>query len=311
MPLHPQAQTIVDAAQTAGAPFELDDYRAIRAGYRATTALYRHPSPTLDSVANVMAPGPGGNLALRLYRPSAGAGGRRLPGLVFFHGGGWVVGDLETHDHVCRYVAAGAGAVVIAVDYRLAPEQCFPAAFDDALAATRWIAGQADELALDPLRLAVGGDSAGGNLAAAVALALRNELALRLQVLLYPAVDLIADNASLRDNARGYLLTTAAMAQFIEWYVPDPAARSDWRASPLHATSHAGVAPAFIVTAGYDPLRDEAIAYAALLTEAGVDVEHRHYPDMIHGFARMGGRIDAGIAALDHSAAALRRAFTP
>lgn len=308
MSLHPQAQAIVDAAHAAGTPFELDDYRAIRAAYRTTTEFYHHPAPPLDSVANLVAPGPGGNLGLRIYRPRAD--GPRLPTLVYFHGGGWVVGDLDTHDHLCRHVAAQAEAAVVAVDYRLAPEQRFPAAFDDALAATRWVVRHADELALDPRRLAVGGDSAGGNLAAAVALAVRNEVPLCLQALLYPAVDLVADNASLRENAQGYLLTTAAMAQFVDWYVPDPAARTDWRASPLHAASHAGVAPAFIVTAGYDPLRDEAIAYAALLSAAGVSVEHRHYPDMIHGFARMGGKIEAGITALEHTAAALRRAFT-
>ena len=309
MPLHPQAQAIIDATYAAGVPFEADDYRAMREAYRATTAQYRHPAPALDSVANLMVPGPGGNLAFRIYRPRAGAGGQALPALVFFHGGGWVVGDLETHDHLCRYLAAHSASVVIAVDYRLAPEHRFPAAFDDALAATRWVAQHARELALDPLRLAVGGDSAGGNLAAAVAVGLRGELGLRLQVLIYPAVDLAADNESLRVNASGYLLTRAAMTQFGTWYLAHSGQLTDWRASPYHAPEHAGVAPALILTAGYDPLRDEAIAYADKLERAGVAVEHRNYPDMIHGFARMGGRLDTGIAALDHTAAALLRAF--
>lgn len=311
MTLHPQAQAIVDAANAAGVPFEAGDYRAIRDGYRATTSQYRHPTPPLDSIANLMAPGPGGNLALRFYRPRTGSGGRALPALVYFHGGGWVVGDLDTHDHLCRYLAGRAGAVVIAVDYRLAPEHPFPAAYDDAVAATRWLLAHAAELALDPERFAVGGDSAGGNLAAAVALAVRDEIPLRLQALLYPAVDLAADNASLRDNGRGYLLTSAAMKEFIDWYLPPGIAPTDWRVSPFHAADHRGVAPALIVTAGYDPLRDEAIAYASKLEQAGVPVEHRHYADMIHGFARMGGRLDTGLAVLDHTAIAVANILAP
>ena len=304
MSLHPEAAAIVAAANAAGTPFAADDYHAIRTGYRATTAQYRHPGPALDSVATLMAPGPGGNLPLRFYRPRVAPAAGPLPALIYCHGGGWVVGDLETHDHLCRYLAGRAQVLVVAVDYRRAPEHPFPAAYEDALAATRWVAAHARELALDSTRLAVGGDSAGGNLAAAVALALRDELPLRLQVLLYPALDLLADNASLRENADGYLLTTAAMARFIAWYVPQPGDRGDWRASPRHAPDHRGVAPALIVSAGYDPLRDEAIDYARTLEAAGVAVTHRHYPDMIHGFARMGGRIATGITALDDVAAA-------
>ncbi len=309
MSLHPQAQAIVDAANAAGVPFEADDYRAMRAGYAATTAQYRHATPDLESVAEQTFDGPGGPLAVRVYRPRR-ARGAPAPGvLVFCHGGGWVVGDLDTHDHVCRYLAGHGDCAVVALDYRLAPEHRFPAAFDDAVACVRWVARRAAELDVDADGIAVGGDSAGGNLAAAAALAVRDEIALRLQLLIYPAVDLAADNASLRDNARGYMLTRAAMAQFIDWYLPDAAFATDWRASPFHAGDLAGVAPALIQTAGYDPLRDEAIAYAERLARAGIAVTHDHYPDMIHGFARMGGRIDTGIVALERAAAALREAL--
>jgi len=310
MSLHPQAQAIVDAANAAGVPFEADDYRAMRAGYAATTAQYRHATPALDSVAEQTLAGPGGPITARVYRPRRARGAPPPGVLVFCHGGGWVVGDLETHDHVCRYLAGHADCAVVALDYRLAPEHRFPAAFDDTVAGVRRVAQQAAELGFDAGRMAVGGDSAGGNLAAAAALAVRGEIALRLQLLIYPAVDLAADNASLRDNAHGYVLTRAAMAQFIDWYVPDRALVTDWRASPFHAADLTGVAPALVQTAGYDPLRDEAIAYVERLAGAGIAVTHDHYPDMIHGFARMGGRIDTGIVALARAAAALREALT-
>ncbi|MEQ8496142.1 MAG: alpha/beta hydrolase [Gammaproteobacteria bacterium] len=309
MSLHPQAQAIVDAANAAGVPFEADDYRAMRKGYAATTAQYRHAGPPLESVVDLVFPGPASDLAVRLYHPRRGAQDGVPPVLVYCHGGGWVVGSLDTHDHLCRYLAGTADCAIVALDYRLAPEHPFPAAFDDAVACVRWVARGAAELGVDPARIAVGGDSAGGNLAAASALALRGEVALALQLLIYPAVDLAADNASLRDNARGYLLTRAAMAQFTDWYLGDRALVTDWRASFMHADNLAGAAAALIQTAGYDPLRDEAIAYAERLVAAGVTVTHDHYPDMIHGFARMGGRIDTGIVALDRAAAALRRAF--
>ncbi len=310
MPLHPQCQSIVDAANAAGVPFEASDYVMMRDAYRASTALYRHSTPALDSVANLMFAGPDCNLAARLYRPRAAAGAA-LPVLVFYHGGGWVVGDLDTHDHVCRYLAAHAGILVAAIDYRLAPEHKFPAAFDDACAAVRWVTGKADELGIDRQRVAVGGDSAGGNLAATVALAMRDEgdVPLSMQLLIYPAVDFTADNESLRDNGKGYMLTRAAMEQLTDWYLPTRIARTDPHASPQLAADHSGLPAALIQTAEFDPLRDEAVAYAKTLECAGVAVDHRHYDGMIHGFARMGGRVDTAFTALDDAAAALRRAF--
>ena len=208
MPVHPQCQALIDAAANSGTPFDTTDYRLIRRGYDASTMLYVHPTPALDSVANLVFAGPASNVAVRMYRPFR-SDDKPLPVVVYYHGGGWVVGGLNTHDHLCRHLAAASQAVVIAVDYRLAPEHKFPAAFDDAVAAVRWVAASAHELDIDPDRIALAGDSAGGNLAAATTLALRDEgwPLLKLQLLFYPAVDFTADNASLRDNGSGYLLT--------------------------------------------------------------------------------------------------------
>lgn len=310
MPLHPQCRALIDGAANAGVPFDAGDYRAIRDGYARATAAYLHPTPALDSVVNLAFDGPAGSVRVRLYRPFR-ANATAAPALVYFHGGGWVVGDLDSHDHLCRQLAGKSGVVVIAVDYRLAPEHKFPAAVEDTQAALRWVAEHAGELRLDATRLAVGGDSAGGNLAAVAALALRDAGGppLRLQLLIYPALDFTADNVSLRENATGYLLSTAAMEQFADWYLPDRASRSDPRASPQRATDHRGLPPACILTAEFDPLRDEALAYAETLRNAGVAVEHRAYPGMIHGFARMGGRIDLALTALDDAASAVHRAL--
>lgn len=310
MPLHPQCRALIDAAANAGAPFDAGDYRAIRAGYARTTPAYLHPTPALDSIVNLVFDGPAGSVPLRLYRPFR-TSATAAPALVYFHGGGWVVGDLDSHDHLCRHLAGKSRAVVIAVDYRLAPEHKFPAAVEDTQAAVRWVAAHAGELRLDAERLAVGGDSAGGNLAAVAALALRDAGGppLRLQLLIYPALDFTADNASLRENATGYLLSTAAMEQFADWYLPDRASRGDPRASPQRAADHRKLPPACILTAEFDPLRDEALAYVETLRKAGVAVEHHAYPGMIHGFARMGGRIDMALTALDDAALAVHRAL--
>ncbi len=308
MPLHPHCKALIDAAATAS--FESTDHLAIRRGYDAATAFYRHPTPALAEVSDRSFKGPAGQVPVRLYRPFAGQHAL-LPVVVFYHGGGWVVGGLESHDHVCRQLAADSGAVVIAVDYRLAPEHKFPAAFDDAVAAARWVAASAAELDIDASRIALAGDSAGGNLVAATALALRDEgwPRIKLQVLIYPSVDFTADNASLRDNATGYLLTRAAMEQFIDWYLPSRIARSDPHASPQLAADHSGLPSAWIAATEFDPLRDEAERYAETLKRAGVAVEFTCYAGMIHGFARMGGRIDAALTVLADISMALKRAL--
>ena len=245
---------------------------------------------------------------MRLYRPSEGL----LPALIYFHGGGWVVGDLDTHDVVCRQIAQQSGVVVIAVDYRLAPEHPFPAAVDDSWSALTWVAAHADELGIDATRLAVGGDSAGGGLAAVMTLMARDAGAPRLmsQLLVYPVTDLRAQSASYSTFAEGYMLTRSAMQWYINQYAPHADAMHDWRASPLLAPSLHGLPPALIVAAACDPLRDEGAAYARRLEDAGVAVDYHCVDGMIHGFLTMGGKIDAASHAVTLMAATLKQVVT-
>jgi acetyl esterase len=310
MPLDPQCAAIVAAAASAGTPFKAGDHLAVRRAYAATTASYAYDPGSLRQVEDGSFAGPGGAVRLRRYRPHSAK--PVLPALLYFHGGGWSAGDLDTHDHMCRHLAFAGDVVVISIDYRLAPEHPFPAPLDDCLAAWRWACASAATLGIDAGRIAVGGDSAGGNLAAALTLALRDAGAAlpAFQLLIYPAVDFTADNASLRDNATGYLLTSAALDMFADWYLTERARRADPLASPLLASSHRGLPPAFVQTAEFDPLRDEGAAYADKLRAAGVAVEHRLYAGMLHGFARMGARVDQGRRALDDAAAALRQALS-
>lgn len=310
MSLDPQCAAIIAAAAQAGtAPFGGPDHLAMRAGYDSGTAGFAYDAGPV-SVQDATLPGPAGALPVRLYTPP----GTRapLPALVFFHGGGWVVGSLHSHDHLCRHLCVKAGVAVLAVDYRLAPEHPFPAAFEDCLAVMRAVRLAADTLGIDRRRLAVGGDSAGGQLAASVCLALREagEPLPAFQLLIYPVCDLLADNASLRDNATGYLLTVSAYHRMCEWYAGPRDAWADWRLSPQRAADHRGLPPALIQTAQYDPLRDEGQAYADTLRAAGVSVDYRCHPGVIHGFARMGGKVNAGRIALDEAASALQRALS-
>ncbi|HEY5899097.1 MAG TPA: alpha/beta hydrolase [Burkholderiales bacterium] len=244
--------------------------------------------------------------AMRVYRPLAG---ETLPALLYFHGGGWTIGDVDTHDVLCRQLALGARCAVFSVDYRLAPEHPFPAAVDDCWAATRYVAENADKLKIS--RIAVGGDSAGGNLAASIALLARDAGGPRLafQLLVYPATDQRCASASHQRNAQGYLLTRDAIEYFRRAYLPNPSDWLDWRASPLLAKSHANLPPALVVTAGYDPLLDEGRAYAERLKSAGVEVTYREFADMVHGFALFGGVVDTANSAVAEFCAALRRAF--
>ncbi len=244
----------------------------------------------------------------RLYTPRAASGaGTPGPMLVFFHGGGFVYGGLDSHDASCRVLAEGAGVRVLAVDYRLAPEAPFPAAFEDALTAYRWVTKNADSLGADPTRLAVGGDSAGGNLAAAVANeAAREGMPLAFQLLVYPATDNTRATRSLELFGEGFYLTHGFMALATESYLPDPSTRLDPRSSPLHDTVPDGLAPAYVATAGFDPLRDEGEAYARQLADAGVTVELKRFPDQIHGFFNIVGVGRRSRAAVDEIARALR-----
>ncbi len=268
--------------------------------------FFTQPEP--PAVAEVRELQTDGGIPLRLYRP-AGAGPH--PVLVYFHGGGWTIGDLDTHDVLCRQLCIGAGIGVVSVDYRLAPEHRFPAAVDDAVAATRWVQAQAGALGLDAQRLAVGGDSAGGNLAAVVCLALRDAGAPMpaFQLLVYPATDMRAGAPSHASNGEGYLLTRDSVAYYRGHYVPDTASWSDWRASPLLAPDLSKLPPALVLTAGYDPLRDEGRQYADALSEAGNRVQFVCFERQIHGFITMGRVLDEARTAVALCAAALREAL--
>ena len=242
--------------------------------------------PQVLQVKEYEATGPQGAIPLRLYRGAGTAATGALPVLVYFHGGGWLLGDLDSHDWTCRSIANKADYAVISVDYRLAPEHRFPAAFDDALAAVHWVAAHADMLRIDSARISVGGDSAGGNLAAAVALAMRDEggTKLKSQILIYPAVDLSMSGDYYGRFTKDLILTDDAMRTFIGLYVPDVAQRKDWRASPLLAPSLKGLPPTFVLLAGFDPLCAAGEAYAARLGKAGVATTVKRYPGQMHGF---------------------------
>ena len=313
MPVHPHCQSVLDAAAAGGTAFDTNDPVEARARYQAGTASFAPPTPALDHVVEDMLDGPGGPLPIRVYRPRTDTVGA-LPVTVFFHGGGWVFGSIASHDHMCRLLSAGSGSLVVSVDYRLAPEHPFPAAYDDCLAATRHLLEHAGDLGGDPARLGVAGDSAGGNLAAAVCLGLRDAGGAQpiFQLLIYPAVDLACASQSHSDLGEGYLLTGRGIEFCVTAYLgTDRAAAGDWRASPLKAANLAGLPPALVQTAEFDPLKDEGRGYAEALAGAGVAVTHTPYDGMIHGFARMAALVDAAGTALDEGAAALKRAFNP
>jgi acetyl esterase len=252
------------------------------------------PPPPVDSVQNIHVKGAAGPLAARVYRN----GKAKAPTVVFFHGGGWVAGDLETHDRQARWLAIETGAVVISVDYRRPPETRFPGAFEDAFAAVRDVAARIGEFGGDASSLGVAGDSAGGNLAATSAIACRDAgIKLAAQLLAYPVTDVFgnyadaAENArfpSRRENAEGYFLSRAVMEWFCSHYLEDKSRGADWRVSPLRARDHAGLAPAIVCTAWFDPLRDEGAAYAAALESAGVPAKHYAGEGLIHGFFGLG-----------------------
>jgi len=310
MALDPQAQAVIDLVIKSGRPaYNTLSPKDARQLFRETRPASTPTPPEIGAVRNLVAQGPGGPIPLRVYRPAGVAASVALPGLMYFHGGGWVIGDLDTHDVLCRQLTAEAGVTVVNVDYRLAPEHKFPAAADDAWAATRWTVAHASEFGVDAGRLAVGGDSAGGNLAAVVALQARYTGAtiIKLQVLVYPVTDVAAESRSYQDFSEGYMLTRESMRWFTAHYLAAAGQANDWRVSPLRASSHAGLPPALVVTAGFDPLRDEGAAYAAKLQQAGVLVDYVCYGGMIHGFAGMGKLIETGNRAVSHIAATLRQ----
>ncbi|HUR75452.1 MAG TPA: alpha/beta hydrolase [Sporichthya sp.] len=307
MPLDPQIGAVLAQAKAMGGkPVHQQTVAQARAALAMMCALGGRSTATLADVANRTIPGPGGEIPVRIYTPT-GAGPFGL--LVFFHGGGFVLGDLQTHDGVCRELAAGAECVVVAVDYRLAPEAAYPAATDDCEAATRWAAENAASLNADPARLAVGGDSAGGNLAAVVAQRLRDRggPALVGQLLVYPAARLVGElSGSMLENAEGYFLEAKDLEFFLGAYLSDPEHAMLADASPGLAEDLSGLPPALVITAEYDPIRDDGEWYGEALRKAGVDVTISRYDGAIHGFWNFFGMLGIGRTAMDESVAWLR-----
>ena len=308
MPLDPQAQKVVDAMAALNLkPVEESTPAEARESMRSRTAALG-PAEDVAAVADHRVHVADGEITVRVYAPG---GSGPHPALVFYHGGGWVIGDLETHDGICRSLTNAARCVVVSVDYRLAPEHRYPVAVEDAYAALRWVTANASRLGIDPRRVAVGGDSAGGNLATVVSLMARDRRTPVpvFQALVYPVTDVKVDTPSYLENATGYVLTREGMRWFFGHYFAREEQGRDSYASPLRATNLAGLPPALVITAGCDPLRDEGEAYAARLRDARVAVNHVCYPGMFHGFFRMTRILDSAKAALDEVAGALRKAF--
>jgi len=312
MALDPESQRLLDLMAAANRPawITLTPVQA-REQYLSTRAGAQGARPGGVTVTDRTIPGPAGPLAVRLYRPEQASPETRLPALVFAHGGGWVFGNLDSHDVLCAQLALDAGIAVFAIDYRLAPEARFPGAFDDVVAGLRWVAANGASVGIDSARLAIGGDSAGGNLAAAAAIWARDHHGprLRLQMLAYPVTDAVARLESYRLFADGYGLNAPTMEWFFDHYTPDKAMRDDWRISPLRARSLAGLPPALVVTAGYDTLRDEGRAYAWRLQKEGTVADLVEFGGMLHGFLSSPMLLHGARRGAAMCAAALREAL--
>ena len=316
--IHPQVAALLERAANSPLPAYYDVPPAVaRRLYRDTRGALTPDPPAVESVQLLLAPGlagpagPVGPVPVRAYRPKGAGKEEVLPALVYYHGGGWVIGDLDTHDVVCRTLANGARCAVFSVEYRKAPEAPFPAAVEDCFSAVTFISNNSSKLKTNPSKIAVGGDSAGGNLATVIALMARDAggPAISFQLLIYPGTDQQMGHPSIDKNGEGYLLTKKSMIYFRGHYLPRRADWLDWRASPLLAKSLARLPPAFVMTAGFDPLLDEGRAYAERLKKEGVPTEYREYSDMVHGFITMGRVLDTANAALADCAQALRRVW--
>jgi acetyl esterase len=302
--LDPDAAAVYKAFQEAGRPpYETVPPATAREMYLAARAVSHPEPPELESAGPLSIPAAHGAIPSRIYTPKTLRKTNGLaPCLVFYHGGGWVIGDLDSHDVVCRKLAHEGELIVISVDYRLAPEHKFPAAIEDAVTAVRWVAANAKALGIDAARIAVGGDSAGGNLAAVAALAARDGEGPKLagQVLIYPATDFAMKHPSHSEPETSILLTHSVIKWFCNHYLNGPADIDNWQASPARAKTLAGLPPAYVLTAGADPLRDEGDEYAKRLKDAGVPVSYKHFPGQFHGFFTMGKLLQqANIAATD------------
>ncbi len=310
--LDPQAKALIDLIAEKGIPpTHTLSPKDARDFYVQRRFFSQPDAPEVAQVKDIQIAGPGGALTLRSYRPLGSDTQKILPALLYYHGGGHVIGDLDTHDTLCRSLANLAGCAVFSVHYRLAPEHIFPAASDDCVAATQWVHDNASVLGIDPARIAVGGDSAGGHLAAVVALTLKQNKSFTpvLQLLIYPVTNASEVSESMRTNAQGYLLTRDSMDYFYGHYMPETWMRQDWRGSPMLAADHTDLPPAFVMTAGYDPLRDEGRAYADKLSAAGVPTQYVCFERQIHGFVPMGRILREANTAVKLCAQALRDSF--
>ncbi|MGH9188264.1 MAG: alpha/beta hydrolase [Acidimicrobiales bacterium] len=313
MTLDPAIRIFLDQVATLGTtPIEDLSPGEVRDVYRLLIAADGEPEP-VTAVMDLAIDGPAGEIPIRVYRPAASRA-EPLPVLVWYHGGGFVIGDLDTADGGARRLANRCGALTVSVDYRLAPEHPWPVPLDDGWGALTWVAAHAGEIGGDPARLAVGGDSAGGNLATMVALRAARQGGPRLvhQLLVYPWCDLTMSLPSVGENGDGYLLTAAHLRWFVGHFLADRGDPKDPAVSPIFiAVDHlAGVAPATVVAAEFDPLRDENAVYAERLAEAGVPVEHRCYEGMIHGFSGLGAITPAALDAADWAATRLRASLS-
>jgi acetyl esterase len=306
--LDPQVEVMLDQLRTLNIASQADLGVSGARELSELAAQMGRPSVPVAAVQDLVAGGHEAPIPLRVYTPT---GTPPFPLAVSFHGGGFVIGSLDSHDDVSRRLATASGCVVVSVGYRLAPEHRFPAAVEDAYAATRWVAEHARELNGDPERIAVCGESAGGNLAAVVSLLARDRGGPRLafQLLVYPPVDMAGDYPSRTLNGEGYLLSLEDMRWYQSNYLNDPSERADVRASPLGAPSHAHLPPALIITAEYDPLRDEGEAYGERLRAGGSRVKVSRYDGMVHGFFGMAGVLDRAAEAMDEAGSALRQAL--
>jgi len=310
--LHPQVTALLERAAKSPLPPYYEVPAAVaRRLYRDTRGALTPDPPAVESVALLLAPGPAGPVPVRAYRPKGAGMDEVLPALVYFHGGGWVIGDLDTHDVVCRTLCNAARCAVFSVEYRKAPEAPFPAAVEDCFSSLNFISRNSGSLNINAKQIAVGGDSAGGNLATVTALMARDAggPAISFQLLIYPGTDQRMDHPSIERNGEGYVLTKKSIFYFRGFYLPNEKDWLDWRASPLLAKSLAKLPPAYVLTAGFDPLLDEGREYADRLKREGVPTEYRNYPDMVHGFITMGRALDTANAALADCARALRAAW--
>jgi acetyl esterase len=292
--IDPRAATLLAAAYRVGAPRMSDmSVEQARHAFNKLVAVYGAPAEPVASVLDVPMPRPqmaGGTLIGRLFRPHCSPAHHRLPVLLWFHGGGWTLGDVESYDPLCRALANASGAAVFSVDYRLAPEHPYPAAVEDASFALDWLAAHGADIGVDPQRIAIGGDSAGGNLSTIAAITARDAgwPHIRFQCLVYPATDMASERPSHAAHGDGFLLDESTVRWFLQCYLPTDLDRSDWRVSPLNAGWLGDLPPTLLVTAGCDPLTDDGIAYADALEAAAVTVDRIHVPGMIHGFLTLG-----------------------